>query len=135
MPAEGSCVRLFVSVDLVGSTAFKQQKEAEERPGNPRSGPPWATLFSQFYNLFPRVFERELESNTLPKRIRPKLVKTIGDEILLQTSIKSSADAQAVVSFVANAIADYTKINLSDGPLLLKATAWIAGFPINNHRI
>lgn len=123
-----------MSVDLVGSTAFKNKTETVGE-GAYRNGPPWADVFRNFYNGFPTMFERMLEHRSLPEAIRPRLVKTIGDELLLQTEIRRSQDAKDVVSFFSSALATYTETNLSDKPLLLKGTAWVAGFPINNFRV
>jgi len=129
-----SCVRLFVSVDLVGSTAFKDKVESENRDSDTRR-PPWADVFYTFYNGFPKVFDQEPGERGLRQEIRPKLVKTIGDEILLQTPIRSSTDAREVVRCLAKSLSRYKAKNLPDKPLLLKATSWIAGFPINNCRV
>ncbi len=133
MEVGASSVRLFISVDLVGSTAFKNKREADAKTSKV-PGPPWADVFYTFYKGFPKMFERELDRR-LRADIQPKLVKTIGDEVLLQTPIESSADAKDVVRFLARALVSYKKTNLSDAPLLLKGTAWIAGFPINNHHV
>lgn len=131
---ESSCVRLFLSVDLVGSTAFKN---TSENSSGQRSGPPWANLFFAFYTGFPKIFGQGLgeEIEPLREELRPALVKTIGDELLLQTRIRSSRDAVDVVRFFTKALAHYTKHNLASDKLLLKGTAWIAGFPINNCRV
>lgn len=130
---ENSCVRLFVSVDLAGSTAFKTHGRKDGQ--GERVGPAWVETFTSFYVGFPKLFERELDDVKLEKRLRPRLVKIIGDELLLQTEINSSADARKLVRSLARAISDYKKAQLADLPLRLKATAWIAGFPINNHRV
>jgi hypothetical protein len=134
MQAGESCVRLFISVDLVGSTAFKNKRESDTKTSK-APGPPWADVFYTFYSGFPKMFERQLDGKRLRAAIQPRLVKTIGDEVLLQTPIESSADAKDVVRFLAHALVSYKATNLSDAPLLLKGTAWIAGFPINNHRV
>lgn len=137
-----SCVRVFLSVDLVGSTAFKDMAERasrdpKKREGKVRGGPPWASLFFNFYTNFVRVFEQKLgeQELTLPDGLKPKLVKTIGDELLLQVEITNASDAVQLVRFFALALPHYTKHNLADQKLLLKGAAWIAGFPINNHRV
>lgn len=132
--ADRSCVRLFLSVDLVGSTAFKNRRE-DETKRTERRGPPWADVFSSFYNGFPKMFERELDGQSLEADVRPRLVKPIGDELLLQAPIQRSRDARDIVRFTAKALVEYRKRNLSDCPLLIKGAAWIAGFPINNYRV
>jgi len=128
-----SCIRLFLSVDLVGSTALKSDKATDV--SGYRYGPPWVNIFTQFYSGFPRVFDQTLDNTELKESLRPRLVKTIGDEILLQTKIENSSDARSLVRFFAKALAHYTAKNLASERLQLKGTAWIAGFPINNHRL
>lgn len=124
-------IRLYLSVDLVGSTAFK---ETAGQDGDGRIGPAWANVFTEFYSFFPRFFEREYAGEILEEGIRPQVVKAIGDELLLETEIKNHRDARKVVEFFALAMAEYKRKNLWNRPLLLKGTAWIAGFPINNHK-
>jgi hypothetical protein len=147
---EKSCVRVFLSVDLAGSTAFKDTHERNlktsksKKKSEPsahdiaigtRSGPPWADVFFNFYTGFVRVFDQKLGEQTLPEELKPKLVKTIGDELLLKVEISRASDAVQIVRFFAKALPYYARQNLSDHKLLLKGTAWIAGFPINNYRV
>lgn len=136
MIPEESYVRLFVSVDLVGSTAYKNGTENAQDGSKYGSGPPWADVFKNFYNGFPKWFERPLDGYlSLEPEIRPRLVKTIGDELLLQAMIRTHHDARNIIRFLSAALPAYTNTNLSDKPLLLKATAWVAGFPINNFEV
>jgi hypothetical protein len=123
-----------VSVDLVGSTAFKSERPTFGVDRDPRWRVHWLDVFKSFYTGFPRMFERKLDRE-LPEAIRPKLMKIIGDEVLLQTKIGGHRDAQQIVRFLAKALVEYKKTNLSDQPLLLKATCWIAVFPFSNHRV
>ncbi|HEY5960906.1 MAG TPA: hypothetical protein VIV60_30330 [Polyangiaceae bacterium] len=129
---EKSCVRLFISVDLVGSTAFKSK--AEMSASNFKAGPPWVDVFRLFYAGFPRTFERAIGNERLPERLRPRLVKAIGDELLLVAPLQSSEDARMLIPFVAAAAREYSERNLEKDALSLKAAAWIAGFPIINHK-
>ncbi len=123
-------VRLYLSVDLVGSTAFKESAA----PDGDGIGPAWANVFTEFYTFFPQFLERPYGGESLEESIRPKVVKAIGDELLLETEIQNHRDARKVVEFFALAMAAYKAKNLSNRPLRLKGTAWIAGFPINNHK-
>jgi hypothetical protein len=63
------------------------------------------------------------------------VVKALGDEILLQTEVQNHNDARRVVKFFALAMTEYKRKNLYSYNLLLKGTAWIAGFPNNNHKV
>jgi hypothetical protein len=123
---------MFISVDLVGSTAFKSK--AEMSASNFKAGPPWVDVFRLFYAGFPRSFERWIGGVRLPPHLRPQLVKAIGDELLLVTTLQSSEDARTLVPFLAAAARDYSERNLEKDSLSLKVTAWIAGFPIINHK-
>lgn len=133
-------VRLFMSVDLVGSTAFKgsyKRSDGTKESGlraaaEPPVGPAWANVFRNFYD-FQRYFERKYQDKTLETRLHPKIVKAIGDELLLQVPIKNHNDARDVVSHFAHAMKDYRNINLKQHGLHLKGAAWIAGFPNTNH--
>jgi len=113
---EKSCVLLFISVDLVGSTAFKNERSSGSEDG--KRSPAWVDVFKEFYAGFPRVFERNLDGDKLNAKLRPKLVKTIGDEILLQTEIRSSQDARRLIKFLGRALVHYKATDLSDVPLL-----------------
>ena len=125
-------IRIFLSVDLVGSTAFKNSPRSESES---RLGPAWANVFVQFYNGFPLLFERTLSDSSLPTDIRPTVIKALGDELLLQTEVQNHNEARRVVQFFALAMSEYKRKNLMPYSLLLKGTAWIAGFPNNNHKV
>lgn len=121
---EESCIRLFLSVDLVGSTAFKQEADTK-----------WVGVFKEFYTGFPQFFNRKMRNGwELSKQLQPKLIKAIGDELFLQVTIANAKEALHVVRFFGKALSEYKEQNL-DKKLLLKGTAWIGGFPINNSRV
>lgn len=58
-----SCVLLFISVALVGSTAFKNERSSGSDDG--KRSPAWVDVFKEFYAGFARVFERKLDGDTL----------------------------------------------------------------------
>ena len=144
-------VRLFMSVDLVGSTAFKgtyrpkapkalrdaEPSHSKASPARPKLGPlgpAWANVFVQFYG-FHQYFSRTYKGTELDASLRPRVVKAIGDELLLETQIRSHRDALKVVRHFAHAMTDYWKTNLKKHRLNLKGAAWIAGFPNTNHQV
>lgn len=88
-----SVLRLFLSVDLVGSTAFKQShqtafKAEDKSPLN--ISEPWFGPIAQFYREIERLFAREWQTyvDVLSKRVgwptgpAPQLWKSAGDELL-----------------------------------------------------
>jgi hypothetical protein len=79
-----------MSVDLVGSTAFKADKRYENaQDGSPY--PKWVKPFENFYTDFPRIMREEYKNITLKDQRHsencryPQVWKTIGDEIIFVT--------------------------------------------------
>src|SRR5581483_5568883 len=107
---------LFLSCDIVGSTAFKQQE-----------GTLWQKTFLSFYREFPQMLG-ELTSNA---NYEPgfTLWKPIGDELIFTTLVRSERDIYAAVRIWLSALADYEKNVFNDVPLATKGGAFVATFP------
>lgn len=124
-------LRLFASADLVGSTAYKQS--ASDREGR------WAPTFKEFFRDFPTAVESAYGS--LPKKCPPcseKLApwKFSGDEILFWTRLTKSAQVISHLAAFKDAVSKFPSAWQDKGvPLKLKATAWLAGFPVTNTEI
>lgn len=129
-----------MSVDLVGSTAFKaDKKHAVLMDGSP--SPAWVDEFRMFYKEFPievsRAYERvigtfgeEFQEDTDK---RPKVWKTIGDEIIFCGRVRSVEHTAASVSAFLMALERYSKRLENDNkPLRLKGAGWLAAFPAPN---
>lgn len=130
-------LRLFLSADIVGSTAFKQRsgKDADQ----------WFGLVGSFYMMAERYFayrwaqaeyryqlsERPLLFGTAP----PELWKTIGDEVLFTKDISHPSEAMMCMSIWLQVLDDLRKLLQKTGSLDLKSTAWLADFPIRNRAI
>lgn len=138
MSGEGALrreVRLFFSADLTGSTAFKNSHEGDY--DGEREAPAWAAVFSAFYT----EFQQALEQHWAAQRPNgsdsqaPALVKAIGDEVLLSMTVESREESAAGVQAFILALREYDRRLRKDRRLSLgvKGTAWLAGFPINNH--
>lgn len=122
-------VRLFLSVDLTGSTAFK---------ANNRSVFKWRKVFYRFYEEFPATYKKhyddycsstknivEAESNA-----EPKLWKTIGDEILFVNRVTSIAHLGAYITAFSNALKDFGE--KEPDSINTKGNGWLAAFPSPN---
>lgn len=128
------CRRIFASVDVAGSTAFKQR--------SPEDSGRWAYIFKLFFDEFPttlRACFEKLSSFADGKPSAPMSVwKFVGDEILFSAEIgRHEAVAYHVVAF-RDAINEYSeqlrkKSELS--ALSLKGTIWGAGFPVTNAEV
>jgi hypothetical protein len=126
----GWCRRLFASVDIVGSTAFKQHAG--------HSGE-WAGVFRDFFREFPLALRTRFDGLTAAGRgfdAEPMSVwKFVGDEILFVAEIRRHEQVAVYASAFLGALEAYSaelkhKANLSR--LGLKGTLWGAGFPVSN---
>ena len=120
---------LFISVDLTGSTAFKNVKNATaDKSKDPL---PWLDAFLRFYESFPQRFFNKFDSQD----DRPKFWKHIGDELLLYVPLKSSDHCVRVMTSLIETVREYIdEGQLRENNLGVKCTAWTAGFPVNNFK-
>ncbi len=134
-------VRLFLAVDLVGSTAFKAVEENQSLD-EIKARPKWVSVFDEFYSLFPLNVKREYESNlgplprNHPKSGFPKLWKTIGDEVILCCRVVSRSHVSACVEAFLKCLEEYSKkLRDEDNKLDVKGNMWLATFPAPNTSI
>ena len=127
-------LRLFLSVDVVGSTAFKHRSGHSDGQG-------WLEFFTSFYTEFPDFLAVEREKclkkrgeaeDKLPK---PTLWKALGDELIFTVVLTHQRQAETLLTAFRNAVARaITKYGHGENPLPIsfKAAAWLAGFPVGN---
>jgi len=130
-------VRMFLSVDLSGSTAFKNSDSGEDRLDG--AAPKWVTVFQQFYTDFPAFFRTEYQqqtNGTVGNDGCPKLWKAVGDELVFCGKISNKkAGAVALSSFI-NTLHRYREILRASGVNLdLKGAGWLAAFPEPNRAV
>jgi len=121
-------VRLFLSVDLVGSTSFKAQS------------PTWVTQIRHFYTEFPkRLIGHYQAIINMPDGHKvylddyPKPWKTIGDEILFCCRINSMEHLATCITAFLQALDTYGKYLDGAGKHLdVKGSGWVAAFPSPN---
>ena len=128
-------VRVFLSVDLVGSTAYKANLKSTV----------WIRTFRTFYTQFLSTFrstyiefcEEHEECAAFKERI-PKLWKTIGDEAVFVNKVDSLFQLFAYVHSFDRALELYKKLleaNEDTSSLGVKANGWLASFPWPNQTI
>lgn len=143
-------LRIFLSADIVGSTAFKQlaRRGASTRLDDislPGKVPveSWVYAISGFFREFSTGFQRkwELIKKDLPNnwaavvKAEPKFWKGRGDEILYSARLKDPREALALIrAWVETMHEQRSTFQMRDDEAILdiKGSAWIAGFPINN---
>lgn len=120
--------RIFASVDLVGSTAFKSTKSSTRDP--------WAKLFREFFEDFPVVLQDEhakLGAAAYGPNDPMLPWKFAGDEILLQSELTRHEQVAFHLAAFKLALNRYEEtLRTKQLPLLLKGTVWGAGFPCRN---
>jgi hypothetical protein len=139
----------MISVDLVGSTALKQRGGIDAL-----DTVRWVHWFNGFYDSFQEFLRRQYDQ--LPDSLasfdwvpdeRPRLWKRNGDELLLHVQVKDHREALVHLVALRHALAGYREHWASalperttvheaarkrEFPMDLKATAWVAGFPVTN---
>lgn len=130
-------VRLFLSVDLSGSTAFKNSDSGEVRHDG--AAPKWVTVFQQFYTDFPALFRDEYHqqtNGTVGNDGCPKLWKAVGDELVFCGRISNKKAGAVALSAFINTLHRYRKkLQDEDVNLNLKGAGWLAAFPEPNRAV
>jgi len=128
-------VRLFLSADLAGSTAYKNNKEAEGH--NPLS---WVKAFEEFYRVFPETLEESYQSAAKESRqlVREEIIKgcpqfwkRVGDEILFCCRVYSLCHLGLCMDAFIRTIQEYGK-KAEVNNLSVKGNAWVGSFPVPN---
>lgn len=148
MDALKSTLRLFLSVDIVGSTAFKQGQALKSKGESAAKavGPAeaWFSPIAQFYREVERAFSKEWSEYTgkispsfpWPQGPDPEFWKSAGDELLYVKVLHDHREAYACIHAWMRAINSYRKVFKDHFPSLdLKTSAWIAGFPVHNAEV
>lgn len=130
-------LKLFLSADLIGSTALKSDHGASD------TDPVWLTTFIGFYEEFPLILKNSLEELKISE-YRANLTnipevsfwKAIGDELLWVSDLKQGNSAYYILRGFKAALEQYnTQLEQSGKKVRLKGTAWIAGFPITHKEV
>jgi hypothetical protein len=120
-------LRLFLSVDLIGSTAFKQSRQA------------WLPAILNFYRDFDYIVHQQYRafrqrSNALIAP--PEFWKSNGDELLYTVDLTTRAQAVDAIHIWLAALSAYRcDLATLTEDMDVKSTAWIALFPAPNAEV
>lgn len=130
-------VRLFLSVDLSGSTAFKNSSKGQDRSEG--LSPKWVTVFESFYNDFPDRYRSNYQSHSTPLAGAdrcPSLWKAVGDELVFCGRVTTKRSVVLALTSFMKTLIDYRKTLLdADLDLNLKGAGWLAAFPEPNRAV
>lgn len=130
-----------MSVDLVGSTAFKSKYHDKRDPNEPY--PIWLNRTRNFYRLFPKMLAGHfkdvlavIEDSESFKDAPPQVWKTVGDEIIFCIRVRALEHLAACARAFVKTLASYgNSIHALEPELDVKGCAWIASFPAPNATI
>lgn len=131
-------LKLFLSVDIVGSTHYKQ-RDKDSHAQN------WLSLFLSFFAEFPTIFNGEIakqkEAHGHDGLDTVRLWKSLGDELIFTVELKHRTQAAVYLKAFTWALREAAANwhTDSEAPALkelhLKGAAWLAGFPVGNAEI
>lgn len=117
-------VLLFLSVDVIGSTSYKNQTRH-----SPSAQQPWLGFFIDFYQEFPALFADFCRTAGAPAA--PQIWKAVGDELVFTARLECHHHAHRYITAFKKTLKHYT-VATGEKPLRFKACAWTAGFPVIN---
>lgn len=118
-------LRLFISIDMVGSTQFKAQCAGS-------SG--WLDTFRTFFTHLPLMLEGQLGFAFLERDETPSvdIWKVMGDELLFTAEPESAEQLLMILRAVLSTMRLFEQQHYQKLPLRLKGTAWLANFGEGN---
>ncbi len=123
-------LRLFLSVDVEGSTAFKQKTHV-------KADEDWRYFFFDFFTRFPEQFQAKL-AGLVPDVQQVVPWKVLGDELVYSLLVTDLAKVFPVLDAFRQTLAGYQDAPKHGGStiktnrLRLKGAGWLAGFPVGN---
>lgn len=120
-------IRLFISVDMVGSTQFKSRFTGQGSQG-------WLETFRGFFSNFPLMLAGQVGFEFIESDCTPEINvwKVMGDEVIFVAEPASAAEITSILCAMLRTMAMYEAKFFDRLPLRLKATAWLADFGEQN---
>ena len=124
-----SQVVMFMSVDVVGSTAFKASAQ--------RDGADWLQAFETLFRELPLIFigkvaEAFLEHDSIPES---GVWKVMGDEVIFVALPRDAAEAGGLVAAFVRCVAEYDQRLAARWPLHIRGSCWAAELGRRNRMI
>lgn len=122
--------RLFLSVDMAGSTEFKARFTGQGSEG-------WLDIFRTFFTSFPLMVAGQVGHAFLEDAVTPAIDvwKVMGDEVLFVCEPESAEELTTMLVALLRTMRMYEERHFQELPLRLKAAAWLADFEGQNIEI
>lgn len=135
-------LRLFISADIVGSTALKQSRGPIDT-SDIKKHYAWFSAIQGFYVVSRNAFItrwRETEAQWPDDEDcfgdEPKLWKTIGDEVIFEKTLTDHRQLAVTLQCWISAVEEMRAFVKGQNPSLdIKCSAWLAGFPVRNKEV
>jgi len=116
-------LRLFLSVDMAGSTEFKARFTGQ-------GADTWLPIFRSFFSSFPLMVAGQIGFAFLDEVDTPSIAvwKVMGDEVIFIVEPKSAEEVTSMLIAMLRTMRLYEDRHFTDIPLRLKGTAWLADF-------
>lgn len=120
-------IRLFLSVDMVGSTQFKARFTGQGSQG-------WLETFRTFFCNFPLMLAGQTGFEFIDSKSTPAIDvwKAMGDEVIFVSEPASAEEATSMLRALLRTMTLYERKYFERLPLRLKGTAWLAEFGDHN---
>jgi len=120
-------IRLFLSVDMVGSTQFKARFTGQGSHG-------WLEIFRAFFSNFPLMLAGQVGFEFIDDERTPSIDiwKAMGDEVIFAAEPQSADEAASILRALLRAMSMYERKYFERVPLRLKGTAWLVEFGEQN---
>lgn len=126
-----SCVTMFMSIDLSGSTAFKSETQSDGE------NPAWVGAFEEFFREVPLIMIGQIAAAFMSEDEAPEcnVWKVIGDEIIFLAHPKTARQAQLITVAFYNTIINYDSKIFKHWPLRVRGCCWAAQISNRNRQI
>jgi hypothetical protein len=113
--------RLFLSVDMAGSTEFKARFTGQGADG-------WLEIFRTFFSTFPLMLAGQIGFEFLDDDATPAIDiwKVMGDEVIFSAEPTSAEELTSILLTLLRTMRMYEEKHFQELPLRLKGTAWLA---------
>jgi hypothetical protein len=126
-----SCVAMFMSVDISGSTSFKSETQADDE------GPAWVGAFEAFFREVPLIMMGQIAAAFMSEDQVPEcsVWKVIGDEIIFLAHPTSARQTQLLTNAFYNTVIAYDNKIFERWPLRVRGCCWAAQISSSNRQI
>lgn len=126
-----SAVAMFLSCDVVGSTAFKASAQERDGLGS------WVGAFETLFRELPLIFIGQLAGAFIEEDDLPEsgVWKVMGDEVIFLAKPRTAREAQLIAIAFQQTVTEYDRRLAARWPLRIRGCCWAAEIGERNRQI